>query len=638
MKRWGAVGLIVVLYLLSMLPGMVVSCSPVVVPSETKTPVKQDVQPLLPASVKITPQESYNPVMTQHTATAQVLTSDGKPVPEAIVIWILNRFPQAVGDIVSTEVALPDKQNDNSLATTRTDTRGESRVTITSTRPGDTDLTAYVPAIADTSVHKTFATKHWLNMQVQWPEDAKNVVGTSHTFTTKVMSLIKEAQLPGYPAGWTSVRTGVGEGLPGYNVRWTIVDDDPPLYFVDGTSTTKTYISKSDASGAATATIKQVKPARGENTLKAEVLAPDGVPMFTQQFKKTWIAPLMDITKTGTTEAMVGAEVSYKITVRNSGDADSNGVKIVDVLPDGLKYVRSEPAGTLAGNQITWDVGTVRIGTSTTVNVFATALRSGQWTDTARATSADGAEGEASVTTKVAAPAVEISKTGPAARYIQQNGDYAIQVKNSGDVVLNGVTVTDQIPEGMSFVSASPEGVVSGKTVTWNIGTMNPGESRQYKISLRCDQKGTWSNTATITSKEGAKATAEAKTLVVAVAGVTISSTDSIDPIAVGESTSYIVTVRNQGKIDVHNLVIEDVLPPQTNFISAKGPSTYKLMGSNRVTFDPVPLLTTGQTLTYEITVNATTKGSVINRATMTYTEFGEPVAVEEGTTIFKVE
>jgi len=54
-----------------------------------------------PASVTVSPEESYNPVMSQHTITATVLNEGGGPVENTTVVWILNRFPNAVGDVVS---------------------------------------------------------------------------------------------------------------------------------------------------------------------------------------------------------------------------------------------------------------------------------------------------------------------------------------------------------------------------------------------------------------------------------------------------------------------------------------------------------------------------------------------------------
>ena len=62
------------------------------------------------------------------------------------VEWILNRAPGAVGDIVSLDGSGPQKI-DNTYGIVKTNNKGEARLTITSAREGDTDITAYVPGI-----------------------------------------------------------------------------------------------------------------------------------------------------------------------------------------------------------------------------------------------------------------------------------------------------------------------------------------------------------------------------------------------------------------------------------------------------------------------------------------------------------
>ncbi len=814
----------------------------------------------VPASIIISPEESYNPVMTQHTVVASVLTEGGEPAVGTTVEWILNRFPGAVGDIVSAYNTQGGLKSDNYYATTKTDDKGEAKIIITATRPGDTDITAYVPAIQDPAKHKVFATKHWVNIQVRWPEDATNVTLTSHVFTVRLMTVVTEVQLPGYPEGWTTIRMGVGEGLEGYELHWTIVDDDPAIYFAEGDQRTKVWTSTSDGRGEALVTIEQVRAGRGENTIQIEVLSHDGITMFQHRVKKTWIAPMLELTKGGPETAVLGERVTYHILVKNTGDGDATGVVVRDTIPEGMMFLSSQPGAKVSGDTVSWNLGTLHAGDSVSITLVLKASRAGCWTDMARATSVEELVDEASATTcviapsieiektgpaeltqgtngtytitvrntgestltdvrvtdqipqgmgyvssslvgtqadnqvswglgslssgqqrtisltlkgetagtwtnsasvtcdegvtdtdsattrviapsveiektgpaeltqgtnatytitvrntgestltdvrvtdqipqgmsyvgsslvgtqadnqvswglgslssgqqrtisltlrgetvgtwtnsasvtcdegvtdtdsattRVIAPSVEIEKTGPTARYLLQTADYVIRVRNTGDVVLNDVTVTDEIPTGMSFVSSTGGGTVFGRSITWDLGSMNPGETKQFGLTLRCDQRDTWTNVATVTTKEGATDTSEQETLVIAEAGLTISSTDRVDPIAVGERTTYVITIRNQGEIDVHNVVIVDALPVQTKFISATGPATYSV-SAGRVTFLPVAVLAVGESLIYEITVEAVYGGSALNRVTLTYDEFRLQVIVEEGTTIF---
>ena len=90
---------------------------------------------------------------------------------------ILNRFGAAVGDLVSLNHG---SKVDNTFGNLTTNGRGEAEFVITSTREGDTDVTAYVPGIANADAHKVFAIKHWIDMNVDFPGDDTNPTGTPH--------------------------------------------------------------------------------------------------------------------------------------------------------------------------------------------------------------------------------------------------------------------------------------------------------------------------------------------------------------------------------------------------------------------------------------------------------------------------
>jgi len=135
-----------------------------------------------PSSISVSPAEATNPVKLQHTLTATVKDSGGSPVEGAEVHWILNRFPGAVGDIVE---ASNQSKLDNLYSISHTDAEGKATLTITATREGDTDVTAFAPGITDAAKHKVFAVKHWADMMVDWPSDAVNKMGVEHAFSVR---------------------------------------------------------------------------------------------------------------------------------------------------------------------------------------------------------------------------------------------------------------------------------------------------------------------------------------------------------------------------------------------------------------------------------------------------------------------
>lgn len=179
MSRW-----MMVLISVAMVAGMILAgcagkaTTTVTTTATSVTTTTTTVSMATPASVNISPSEDYNPIRTQHTFVAQVKAKDGSLVAGTSVEWLLNRAPSAVGDSVSLAGSGPQKVN-NTYGVVKTDSNGEARVTITSTREGDTDVTAYVPGISDPAVHKAFGVKHWVDITANFPDDAINAVGTT---------------------------------------------------------------------------------------------------------------------------------------------------------------------------------------------------------------------------------------------------------------------------------------------------------------------------------------------------------------------------------------------------------------------------------------------------------------------------
>ncbi len=58
---------------------------------------------------------------------------------------------------------------------------------------------------------------------------------------------------------------------------------------------------------------------------------------------------------------------------------------------------------------------------------------------------------------------------------------FTFSYRNYGSVAAQNVTITDKIPNGLEFLSASNGGILSGNTITWNLGTV-PGFSSSSGI------------------------------------------------------------------------------------------------------------------------------------------------------------
>jgi uncharacterized repeat protein (TIGR01451 family) len=101
-----------------------------------------------------------------------------------------------------------------------------------------------------------------------------------------------------------------------------------------------------------------------------------------------------------------------------------------------------------------------------------------------------------------AAADLAVTKAAPATGKVGQNLTYTITVTNNGPQAAEGVTATDTLPKNAGFSSASSNCTAkpSKNVVTCNFGTMAPGASRTATIVVKPTQKGTYTNTVTVSA------------------------------------------------------------------------------------------------------------------------------------------
>jgi len=169
---------------------------------------------------------------------------------------------------------------------------------------------------------------------------------------------------------------------------------------------------------------------------------------------------------------------------------------------------------------------------------------------------------------------------------------YSVTATNLGpDDLATGLTITDTLPSSARFVSAVPNasgscpvqpavGSIGGTVVcTWT-GPVPNGASRAVTINVTvCGDVGCTSlvNRAEV-GPNGGQAIVDPNeandgvtlmTPVQAQADVSVSKTDSPDPVLAGQTLVYNVSVRNAGPSTATEVVLTDVLDDNVSFVSA---------------------------------------------------------------------
>jgi uncharacterized repeat protein (TIGR01451 family) len=199
----------------------------------------------------------------------------------------------------------------------------------------------------------------------------------------------------------------------------------------------------------------------------------------------------------------------------------------------------------------------------------------------------------------------------------------------------------------MTLVSASAGSRLHEGQVAWNLGTLEAGAARTVQIVLRAKQAGEFCNKATAEADNGLKDEAEVCTRFEGVSALSLTVADSKDPVPVGEELSYVIVVKNQGTVQVTNLQVTPVVPPQMQLLKATGPSNPppedKLPkatdAGQSLPFAPLKALAPGAEARYEVFVRALQAGDVRFRVELNADQLtGGPVRDEESTRVFMPE
>ncbi len=367
----------------------------------------------------------------------------------------------------------------------------------------------------------------------------------------------------------------------------------------------------------------------------------------------------LQITKTDSPDPVTSAgTLTYTLTVTNAGPSDATGVTVTDVLPSGVTFVSataSQGTATNASGTITGALGNLASGGTATITVVVsvdsatvgpianTATVTGSQTDTN--TGNNSATSSTTVTRQIDLAITKTDSIDPATPGGQLT--YTITVTNNGPSTATNVSVTDVLPSGTTFSSATAsQGTAThaSGTVTGSLGTINSGSNATITliVDVSSSASGSLSNTSTVTATEtetnSANNSATQVTTLTQQADLSISKTDSPDPVVAGQTITYTLTVTNNGPSDASGVTVTDTLPSNVTFVSATA-SQGTATGAGSTVTGNLGNLADGATATITITgtVAATASGTLTNTATVSAPQT-DPVSANnsdsEGTTV----
>jgi uncharacterized repeat protein (TIGR01451 family) len=349
------------------------------------------------------------------------------------------------------------------------------------------------------------------------------------------------------------------------------------------------------------------------------------------------INPILKLVREAPRHADLCDAIDVRYVVSNVGVGTETDVQIDEAFPDGLATAAGDKSIRIA-------VGDLPQGASKPFTVKVRAGRTGEFTGKAAARGAGTAAESAEVATAVHAPKLTVALSGPASEYVGKAAPLELVVTNVGDAAARNAGVTASADGGAAVTfpdATSPGGVVNpngGATsinaAALSLGTLDAGQTRKVKVAARPIAGGVMTVTAVARSDCADAVSAAAKTTVLTIPSLVMEVTDRDDPVRVGEATSYRVTIKNVGSGPDADVRVSAVVPEQLEYVQATGPTQAKA-AAGRVTFDPLPTLAAGQSVTWTVEVKAAAAGDVRFRVEMTSGSLKEPVVGTESTKLY---
>ncbi len=394
---------------------------------------------------------------------------------------------------------------------------------------------------------------------------------------------------------------------------------------------------------------------------------------------------LTSSTKTAQIEApgvpLQGRKVHYTLTVTATGNAPANDVVLSDLVPSCLVNVVPQNGGVVSGGAlpptIRWDTAStpalaqVLPGAPVTVSFDAQISPASApgtvCSNLGKLTSSTAPAADTSTASFTIVALPDLSSSTKAVRLkTDANGDglyspgdrvaYSITVLNNGTADASAVTLTDAIPaELLNLTSVPPASGATGNALTFNLGRLAPGASRQLVVEgdiaagtangkQLCNQgQVATPEVATVGTVTPAPSDAGAPRTCFAVdSHPLLTFTKALAGNATrrpGDTLVYTLAVANTGTAPATSVVLSDPLDARFTFVSAAATSGgVAVVNASKLTVTWPGALAAGSTFVTTLTVKLPTaldNGTQIgNQATVAVAEFaGKPLLSDDPTT-----
>ncbi|MEO0510663.1 MAG: hypothetical protein AAF065_12480 [Verrucomicrobiota bacterium] len=327
-------------------------------------------------------------------------------------------------------------------------------------------------------------------------------------------------------------------------------------------------------------------------------------------------------------QVFLGSGLPWEVSLLNAGKICAYDV-VVDVhLADGI----SHPSGV---NMLSTQIGTLAPGESRTLTLNTESSDAGTFCTKvlAFASNADSAESQGCVA--VVKPQLEVRLDGTPMQFLGKKATYSVQVGNVGGVPLTDIEITQTIPEANYFISTPKADMdVSDGILKWK-ASLEAGELKTYDFEVVGTQPGVFCHQVSAASGAyGLVSSDDVCTEWKGYPALLLEMIDTEDPILVGEETTYVIQITNQGTGPDFNVRLNIQVPPEFYIQSAAG-NTKGVISGNSISFAPYPILQPKEIIEFRLTAKAVSTGDGRVQAEIDSDLLRLPLPEEEATQVY---
>jgi uncharacterized repeat protein (TIGR01451 family) len=266
---------------------------------------------------------------------------------------------------------------------------------------------------------------------------------------------------------------------------------------------------------------------------------------------------------------------------------------------------------TSNGNsKIRIEIGDLQPGDTKSYPVKFKAAKVGKFDNNFIVKAKDGVTDSAKMSIAVKQPKLKLTATAPEMRYVGNNIKYKLAVKNSGDGVAKNLVAQLNLPNGTKVTAADEAGKTVGNGVIWNLGSLQPGDTKQLTATVKGIKIMKVKATAAAKAFAAPAVSTSMTTDVQGIPALLLKVDDINDPVAIGETETYKVYVTNTGSLAATGINVVCKLENSMQYVSSSGPTRGALNGK-QVVFGKLKSLEVGKTATWTIVVKALKEGDV---------------------------